>query len=354
MPIERVSFGASLERRRRAVRLRWIAFVVVLAAAIGTYLWYQGALKPVDPGSERRELFTVESGESTTAILKRLADRDVIQSALAAKIYLFLGDRTRTLQAGTFVLRPSMTLEEVLAALAFGRAEEVVLTIPEGSTVAEIDHLLATRGLAATGALLACAKTCDLSAFTFLPPASAVVAPATRLEGFLYPDTYYVEMAGFNVAAFTNRLLSTFNQKVIVGQADALAKSGRNLTQIVTMASLLETEARGEDEQKTIAGILWKRLDGKMQLGVDAAVRYAVAKPTGALTQKDLESSSPYNLRRVRGLPPGPIANPGLAAITAALHPVDSQYLYYLHDGTGQVHYGRTLDEHNANKARYL
>ncbi len=121
------------------------------------------------------------------------------------------------------------------------------------------------------------------------------------------------------------------------------------------MASLIEKEAAGDSERGTISGILWKRLDEGIVLGVDAAVRYAVQKePREPLTRADLESDSPYNIRVRAGLTPGPIANPGLASIEAALKPQASPYYYYLHGTDGQIRYATTNEEHNVNKAKYL
>lgn len=354
MPIRRTTFRDPAPGRRRA-RRTWLVLLALLALGFALFAWYQGALLPVDPGSDRRELFDVESGESARAILSRLQERGVIRSALAGKIHLSLSGQSGLLQAGTFVLRPSMSFDEVIETIVTGKAEETVLTIPEGSTVAEIDRLLASKGLAATGALLLCAEKCDLSAFPFVPAASAVVSPGNRLEGYLFPDTYYVETVGFDVQDFVSRLLGTFQTKVVNGRATEIAQSGRSLPQIVAMASLLERESRGADERKVVSGILWKRLDDGMQLGVDAAVLYAVGKSqSGGPTGADLAVDSPYNLRRVRGLTPGAISNPGLSAIDAAISPEASAYYYYLHAPDGQIYYGRTLDEHNANVYKYL
>ncbi len=351
MPIERRAFAGA--RARRAPRRRWL-LPVLAALFVGAtwWWWYSSALQALDPTSDRRELFAVQQGESVSSVLWRLEDRDVIRSALAARIHVALMGGA-TIQAGDFVLRPSGSLDEVLATLASGRAEESVLTIPEGSTVADIDAQLARKGLAATGALLACARDCDFSAYEFVP--TSVPAPGNRLEGYLFPDTYYVSASGFDVRAFAGRLLDTFRAKVVAGRAAEIAQGGRSLKEIIAMASLLERESRGADERKVVSGILWKRLDEGMQLGVDAAVLYAVGKSqSGGPTAADLAVDSPYNLRRERGLPPGPISNPGIGAIDAAIRPEASPYYYYLHAPDGQIYYGRTLDEHNVNKARHL
>lgn len=350
MPIERRAFAGT--RPRRAPRRRWPLLAALALILVGAWWWYGLALQPLDPASDRRELFAVEQGESVSAVLWRLEEREVIRSALAARIHVTLSGGA-TIQAGDFVLRPSESVDQVLATLAAGRAEEVVLTIPEGSTVADIDAQLAREGLAATGALLACARECDFSAYDFLPDSAP--APGNRLEGYLFPDTYYVAASSFEVRAFAGRLLDTFQSKVVVGRAAEIAASGRSLKQIVAMASLLERESRGNDERKVVSGVLWKRFDEGMQLGVDAAVLYAVGKSqSGGPTGADLAVDSPYNLRRVQGLPPGAISNPGLSAIGAAMSPEASPYYYYLHAPDGQIYYGRTLDEHNANKAAHL
>ena len=120
------------------------------------------------------------------------------------------------------------------------------------------------------------------------------------------------------------------------------------------MASLLEEEARQTPTRRTVAGILWKRLDLGMPLQVDATLRYLLGKSSHELTREDLEYDSPYNTYKDAGLPPGPISNPGLDAILAALRPVETAYLYFLTDSEGNIHYARTFEEHVANKAMYL
>jgi UPF0755 protein len=138
------------------------------------------------------------------------------------------------------------------------------------------------------------------------------------------------------------------------GYSADFANVTRPMHQVITMASLIEEETKTDAERATVAGILWKRFDAKTGLGVDAAVRYILEKPKGVLTASDLNVQSDYNLRKYRGLPPGPIANPGLKSIEAALHPKDSEYWYYLHDKQGVIHYAVTNDEQNVNRAKYL
>lgn len=336
----------------RKARLLLLAIFVVL---LGTVVWYANALRPVDAGDDVRRIIDVPSGATLAQIASLLAEKDVIRSPLAFRAYARLHGLQGGVKAGSFVLRRSMDAAEVARILTQGHGEEASLTIPEGFTVREIDALLAEKGISAKGEVLDCAQHCDFSSFAFLPGGVKNLAPrGGKVEGYLFPDTYFIVKEEFVPKFFLERLLTTFRKRVADGLSKDVASSGHSLHEILTMASLVEEESRNADERPVVAGILWKRLRSGMSLGVDAAVRYAAEKPTGALTKEDLDSDSPYNLRRVRGLPPGPIANPSLSSIQAALHPQETPYLYYLHDRNGQIHYAVTNDEHNANRARYL
>jgi len=174
------------------------------------------------------------------------------------------------------------------------------------------------------------------------------------LEGYLFPDTYFVNPDEFVAKFFLERMLGTFRTRVVEVLESDIVSSGRSLEEIVTMASLIERETKTDEERPMVAGILWKRFDAKQGLDVDATVRYALQKPVEPLTKNDLENRSPYNTRRFAGLPPGPIANPGLKSTQAALHPTESRYWYYLHGSDGVIRYAETNEEHNANKVKYL
>jgi UPF0755 protein len=149
-------------------------------------------------------------------------------------------------------------------------------------------------------------------------------------------------------------MLGTFRKRIIAAHAEEIKAGGKTLADIVTMASLIEKESRYDDERAMVSGILWKRFDAGTLLGVDATVRYRVSKKTEPLTKTDLLIDSAFNTRRIRGLPPSPITNPGESSIMAALQPKDSSYWYYLHGNDGVIRYAVTNDEHNVNKARYL
>ncbi len=327
--------------------------LILLLAVLIVRGWYGHALSAVDR-SDVRTVFTVEKGESTGQIAADLAVQNLIRSPFAFKLYVKMSGQAGQLKAGTFVVNSSMTAPEIVDILAGGKSAEEIITIPEGFTVEDIDDLFVKKGIMKAGELVKCANTCDFSAFTFLPKSNDLAPRGGKVEGYLYPDTYYVTLSDFDPHAFLSRLLTTFKQKIVDDLASDIKASGRSLEDIMIVASLVEEETRTATERPIVAGIIWKRFDERMVLGIDAAVRYVVDKKSAAITQSDLQIESPYNLRKVAGLPPGPIANPSLSSIQAALHPEKSQYYYYLHGSDGRIHYAVTNDEHNVNRATYL
>lgn len=321
---------------------------------LGTFSWYFLSLRPVNAADASRKNIKIESGMSVNAIAAMLQEKQIVRSARAFSLYVRFHNAESSIQAGDFVLQPLMTVEEIVRTLNKGYSEEVTITIPEGYTVKDIDALLVKKELIKDGEFLACAQTCDFSGFSFLPQAAALAKRGGKVEGYLFPDTYFVIRDGFTPEKFLIRLLGTFRTRVVEGLKDDITASKRSLHDIVTMASLIEEETRTNDERAIISGILWKRFRENVGLGVDATVRYIVEKPTAAITLTDLDIDSAYNLRKYRGLPPGPIANSGLESIKAALYPEESKYWYYLHGKDGQIRYAETNDGHNRNKRLYL
>ena len=319
-----------------------------------TFAWYRFSLAPVNSSDTTRTSVTIPKGSSVKQIAKTLKDQGLIRSSLAFVTYVRTRGVDTVLQAGTFILRPNLSVREIAEALRRGIAEEGIVTLPEGFTVKDIDALLAEKGILSLGEFTKCAQTCDLSGYAFLPKGIDLADRGGKVEGYLYPDTYFVVLDDFTAESFLKRLLETFEKRVVRDLAPDLKKSTRSLHEVVTMASLIEEETRKEEERSTVSGILWKRFDAGSGLGVDATVRYILEKQTGTLTVADLNTNSPYNLRKFRGLPPGPIASPSLSAIKAALHPKETAYWYYLHGSNGQIHYAETNEDHNLNKYKYL
>jgi len=331
---------------------RILIFIVVVSFA-GIF-WFVHALGPVDASSQVRHTIKIESGLSVKVISDLLHERGVIRSPFVFTKYVQLKGQTGELQAGKFVFRSSMSVKEIVGVLKSGKADEAIITIPEGYTVSQIDALMMEKGFSGTGEILSCALECDFSSFDFLPYVSGLAERGGKVEGYLYPDTYYVAKEDFHPKFFIERLLTTYRKKVVELYGEDIQKSGRTLHEIITMASLIEEETVTDVERALVSGILWKRFDDGRGLGVDATVRYILNKPSEAITVADLNTNSPYNTRKFRGLPPGPIANAGIESFVAALFPQESEHWYYLHGSDGKIRYAVTNEQHNINRSLYI
>ena len=329
--------------------------LIILVALLTTIGWYQYSLLPIDKSSQVRESIEIESGMTTKGIATLLKKKDLIRSKFAFLTFVKVSRADGTLQAGKFVLRESLSVREVVLILQTGKADEAIITIPEGFTLKDIEADLIAKGFTEEGALVRCANECDFETFGFLPSSTDGLAErGGLLEGYLFPDTYFVVADDFVPKFFLERLLGHFRKKVIDVYGEKIGNSDRSLHETITMASLIEEEAVTDGERSIISGILWKRYDAERSLGVDASVRYITGNATGAISIADLNTNSPYNTRKFKGLPPGPIASPGMKSIRAALEPSETPYWYYLHDSEGVIHYAETNDEHNTNRMRYL
>ncbi len=296
-------------------------------------------LQPVSTGITQTQRFVVPKGEPVQKIATRLAEDGLIRNPWAFRLTVKLDKVESKLQAGSFELSPSMSLREIGQKLSTG-TNDVWVTIPEGWRREEIAQSLSKLELGSYNA-------------------AEFLRVTEGLEGKLFPDTYLVprEMTS---QALANVLTNTFEKKIEIGLADEIEASDHDFESALVMASLIEREARGYEEMRHVAGILWHRIAIGMPLQVDATLQYSKGysatqqswwvSPTAA----DKAVDSPFNTYSNPGLPPRPICNPGLDAVRAALNPLETDDLFYLHDGQGVIHYGRTLDEHNANVVRYL
>ena len=326
---------------------RFSIFIVGLVLlSFVMYRYYQGALSyQKDPLGRSHVEVLVPEGSSAVTIASILKENELIRSEWVFGYYVNQNEYESQLKAGRHFIPSDATLSDVVDALVLGESAQRSVTLLEGWTSWEMAEYLESMGLTTQDSFMECFVVCDFET-DFIQ--------ADDLEGYLYPDTYFVDPASYSNQAFIQRLLSTFESKISSDDWEAIEASGRTLEEVIIMASIVEREERNPDEMPTVAGVLWSRHDSDHWLGADATVLYALGRTSGGLTAADLDNDSPYNTRKFRGLPPGPISNPGSASIEATIYPEESEYFYYLHDAQGGIHYGETLEEHNANKARYL
>lgn len=296
--------------------------------------------------------FTVESGQGAKSVWGQLVEQGYFKRTFPLRYTAWRQDAAASLKAGTYQLEVGESAHDVVARMAAGDVvlDEFSVTFPEGFTTQQIAARTSAKGIGTEESFLAAATpTAFVEKFPFL---SSI--PAGRsLEGYLFPDTYKV-FEDDTPADVIERMLANFSQKVPSQLQADIAQSGRSLDDIIIMASIIEREVIHDEDMALISGILWKRIENGEGLYADATIRYALNKWDGALTVQDLAVDSPYNSRKYRGLPPGPISNPGIRAIMAALHPQASEYYYYLSTPSGETIFSKTNEEHNLNKAKYL
>lgn len=327
----------------RVLKLALVALIFFILVQVNAVNSINSAVNPED---STRTIFTIEEGQKASEIGSNLKESGLIKSTYGFSIYLEKNDLDSRLQAGEFILMPSMTGIEIIEAITNQGTGEIVFTIPEGWTINDIDSALTTEGLTTEGAFKSCAETCDFSAYTFLPESGS-------LEGYLFPDTFFLSKSTFDTYAFTKQLLDNFDSKITDQMLTDITSQGRTLEETIIVASIIEKEVRTDQDRALVSGIIWKRLDNEWQLGMCSTINYITGE--AEITAEDLEIDSPYNTRMYTGLPPTAISNAGLASIEAAVYPEESEYWYFLTaTETGETIYATTNEEHEANKAKYL
>jgi UPF0755 protein len=304
---------------------------------------------PADATDATEVVFEVPRGATPGRLGPLLEDADVIDDAGAFGNYVRITDEGGCLKAGRFHLSRSMSAGEILETLCgVPLANDEPFTVVEGWRIREIDAALTERGWIQPGEYTALARTPDQ--FTAPYP-----LPEQSLEGYLYPETYMVSPDRFTAEAFIQRQLDTLAEVFYTPNEAAVTESPREFSELIIMASMLEREEPTPSNRPLVAGILWKRLDSRWNLGVDATSRYTLAEwnNRSAFIEKLFDPEDPYNTRLKGGLPPTAIGNPGKVALNAALDPVDSEYWYYLHDSAQVIHPSRNVAEHNAFKRQY-
>jgi UPF0755 protein len=327
--------GMSLSAGVRRVIPFLLAFFLT-AVGIRTYL--QSAPPATGGIAATPTVVYIKPKTGVQDIAVMLRDAGVIRSTWAFLATAYLQGSLKRLQSGEYEFHSGMTLLEILQKLESGRVVTHQVTIPEGFTAQDVARLLATEQLVDPERFLALAHDADVAA--------RLKVPAPRLEGYLFPDTYRLtrgmgeeEVLRIMVTRFREALPQNFDE-----QADRL---NFDMHGIVTLASLIEKEARLDAERPLIAAVFHNRLRQRMPLQSDPTAVYMVPRKPGRITASDLQRKTPYNTYHVRGLPPGPIANPGLASIRAALHPAPVNFLYFVAKNDGSHQFSHTLQQHN-------
>jgi len=308
-----------------------IMIFILLSGIILSIIFVIAILSPKNFPSQK--IVEIKYGTGLVQLSKDLKKQKIIKSSVIFELLVIISTKNNTILAGNYYFEKPMGTIEITRRLINGKFNlaPIKITIPEGYTIKDINELLSK-------------KLIKFDSENFLNLAKGK-------EGFLFPDTYlFFPTASANVAY--KELNNNFNKKV--EKLNLTLLSDNELNKIVTMASLIEKEAGNNEEMPFISGILSNRLKKNMPLQVDASFIYLLGKKSSDLTKDDLKIDSPYNTYVNKGLPPGPINNPGMNAILASLNPAKTPYYFYLHDKDGIIHYAKTFEEHKINKRKYL
>ena len=323
---------------------KWVAAgVCAIAAAILLWFSYAVFMDRSQPRATTRII--VQRGATFRRIAEQLAQAGVVKNATAFRLYAKLRHADTDVHAGEFSFPPHQTTVQVLDQLQSGGAQIAKwVTIPEGFTAKQIAQRLQEDGFG------------NASVFERAFMHDTTVAAGQRtvnLEGYLFPSTYLIPI-GATPQTVERIFITQFQRELPPDAAAKAAAHHLTVPQVVTLASLIEREAKAPDERPLMAGVYYNRLRLGMPLEVDASIEYALAQHHSIITYRDLKVNSPYNTYLHQGLPPTPIANPGLPSIQAALNPHPSDFLYYVYKGNGHHAFAKTLAEQDANIAKYL
>ena len=314
----------------------------------GFFIWWSINTKPVSDNQSLKN-FIITKGLPVSLIGKKLKEEGLIKSSLAFKFYVQFTGKQQKIQAGEYRISSSWNIFKIIDQFSKG-PEGIWVTIPEGLRREEI----AERFIKSLGK-----NSQDAETFK-----SEFINLTEDKEGFLFPDTYLFPQTT-SASAVVNMLTQTFEKKVNAKLLTEVNKSPYSLKEVITIASLIERETRNDSEKLLVAGIIYKRLQTNWPLQIDASVQYALSSKKcrnsledcnwwPGLIKGDLQFSSTFNTYKNIGLPPQPISNPGISSINAAIYPETSPYWFYLHDSKGEIHYAKTIEEHNANISGYL
>jgi UPF0755 protein len=308
-------------------------FEAIVVLAVITYGWN---LFPVAPGAKEKQIFEVPYGTTLRQAGRLLQARGLIRSELVLEIYMRLNPKERMVKAGRYQIGPGMNIPQIVNELRRGVSEQIKVTIPEGLTITETAELLAGKGLVDRERFLVYLKDPR-----FIEEKLGGFAGNT-LEGYLFPDTYYFRSNATEVEIIMT-MLNRFKEVFATHFKDVSLSQTR---EIVILASIVEKEAQKAEERPVIAGVFMNRIKIGYPLQSCATVQYVLGKHKDRLTYKDLEVQSPYNTYLHRGLPPAPIANPGLASLIAAARPAAVDYLYFVAKPNGSHVFSKSFEQH--------
>jgi UPF0755 protein len=310
-----------------------LAVLIMTALAFG-FVWFLNSPADMEAASQ---VVVIKEGMSLKEVAENLEQHNIITSQTLFMQWARFNGYSRMIKAGEYQLSPDMTPLQIMEKIIKGIIITHPVTIPEGYSINQIAELLADKGLV------------DKDKFLIYTQDKKVLEKydisGPNLEGHLYPDTYNFGL-GLSCESITDTMIKRF-QEIVKPLLPAIKQSGRTLNEVVTLASIVEKETGKAEERPLIASVFLNRIRMNMRLESDPTVIYGIKDFNGNITKKDLSRKTPYNTYVIRGIPPGPIANPGYEAIHAVIYPDQTEYLYFVSKNDGSHYFSKDLKEHN-------
>ena len=350
----------------RKHRLRWVLITLVglVLAGIGAWFFYQAQLRPVDSNDNSPQKIVVKSGESFSVVTKHLKDRSLIHNTLAFELMARIEGKHNSVKAGTCSLTRSESASQILDKITSGCHDFKAVTFYPGATIypsrwkpntMDVTDILLAAGYTQAEINVALAKSYSTS--TTGIDLFADKPAGTDLEGYVYGETYYVDIDATAEEVLQTAFDQMANDIKDGGYVEKFRAQGLSLYQGITLASIVQRELSCSSgatacykDQETIAQVFYARFNSSMTLGSDVTFYYAADKMG---VDPSIDIDSPYNTRKYVGLPPGPIASPGKHAMDAVANPSSTSYLFFVAGDDGTVHYATTDAEHQANVEKY-
>ncbi|MEK9129791.1 MAG: endolytic transglycosylase MltG [Patescibacteria group bacterium] len=343
---------------------------VILFAGIYTVNYYYQISTPSQKNTEKK-IFIIKQGEGVNKISQNLKDENLIRSMWNFEVYVWQKKLGKKMQAGEYFLSPDMNIKEITQILVLGKIipNQKTIKIIEGWDYIEITEYLKNKINISEEDFWSI--TYDLqwkNKYSFLEDNplvnNSLISMETPrferypfviipLEGYFFPDTYQI-YKNANAEDFIKKMLDNFDKKLTNKMREDIKKQGKTIFEIITLASIIEKEVPKEEDRKIVAGIFYKRLEMGMRLESCATINFILGDNKKQLSFEDTRIESPYNTYLNKGLPPGPICNPGLSAIQAAIYPQQTDYLFFLSKPNSETVFSKTFKEHNQNKKKWL
>lgn len=325
-----------------------ISMLILLALLVASFFYLLSQGRSFKGSYKNVRIFTIEAGDGSALIAKKMKKDGLIWSELYFRYYMKNRGLSGKIIAGNYELSGELTIPEIAIYITQEQNKNLKITFPEGWDSKKMAERLSSNGFSGDE-FLEIAKnppfelTNKYSFFSMLPK-------GVSLEGYLFPDTYFFSQK-LKTEDVAKKIIANFDNQLTADLREEIKKQGKTLPDIITMASIIEKEVKSDEDRKMISGIFWNRIKNGQPLQSCATIAYILGTSKEQYSFEDTRIESPYNTYLNAGLPPGPISNPGILSIKAAIYPEETNYNYFLSDPkTGKTVFSRTIEEHNANK----